>query len=177
MKTALAFLTVLMAAALVAAPAAQARQGGEGGFRVRLELPIAFSDPTPACPAGIARYGISFRGQSGSGENCIQDFIAADCPPGVEGLFCQTVPVLITLRLPGGSMEIDGSLFEVFTCGDPNCATFAVDQQWSGTVTSAERRFQRFRGGSLSGGGVFVLDATTFEILAIDEVLVISAAD
>ena len=74
-------------------------------------------------------------------------------------------------------MDIDGSLFEVFACGDPNCATFAVDQQWSGTVTSGETRFQRFRGGSLSGGGPLVLDATTFEILAVHEVLVISAAD
>lgn len=177
MKKAHAFLMVLMTAALIAAPAARAHPGGGDGLRVRLELPIAFSDPTPACPAGIAQFGISFRGQNGSGENCIEEFVPADCPPGVEGLFCQTVPVLITLRLPGGSMEIDGSLFEVFTCGDPNCASFAVDQQWSGTVTGAERRFQRFRGGSLSGGGLFVLDATTFEILAVDEVLVITRAD
>jgi hypothetical protein len=48
-----------------------------------------------------------------------------------------------------------------------------IEQRWSGTVTRAKQRFQKFRGGSLSGGGVFILDGLTFEPISLDEVLVI----
>jgi hypothetical protein len=99
------------------------------GLWVRLELPLAFSDPTPTCPAGIAHVGISFVGQNRSGESCIRDVSPADCPSGVDALVCQTVAVLSKLRLPCESMQIDGNLFAVYTCGDPSCATSAVDQR------------------------------------------------
>ena len=88
MTKALAVLTALIAAALLTAPAAQAHRGGNDQLRLRIELPIVFSDPTPTCPGGIAQFGVSFRGQSGSGENCIEDIVPADCPPAVEALFC-----------------------------------------------------------------------------------------
>lgn len=177
MNKAVLALTVLLTAALIAPLAAQGHPDDDEGLRVRLELPVTFSDPTAACPFGTADYGISWKRKIGSGRNCLKDIVPVDCPPAVEALFCQEARVLTTLRLPGGRIEADVSIFEVWTCGDPECLTLAVDQQWSGKVTRARGRFHELKGASVSGGGTVVFDAATFNVLSIDEVLVIGEED
>jgi hypothetical protein len=96
--------------------------------------------------------------------------VPADCPPGVVALFCENVPILVTLRLPGVTVEADGAIFETWTCGDPSCATLSVRQQWSGTTTRARGIVRQLEGGTLSGGGVLAFDATTFALVTFDEV-------
>ena len=177
MRKAILALTVLATVALSGPVAAQAHPNGDDGLRVRLQLPASFSDPTLECPAGIADFGISSIGRIGSGRNCILAFVPADCPPAVVALFCQKVPLRTTLRLPGGRIEADATIFEIWTCGDPNCTTLSVDEQWSGKVTRARGRFDELQGASVSGGGTAVFDAATFEILSLDETLVIGEAD
>jgi hypothetical protein len=167
-------MTVLLALALVVPLAAQGKPSKSDALRVRIELPIVFSDPTPACPAGRLDFVVVLGRVHGTGTNCLQEFVSIECPSGVDALFCDEVHALMTIHLPGGSVEAEVTLFETFECGDPQCATFSVDQRWSGPVTDAQRRFHKLRGGTVSGGGTAVLDAATFEILAVDEVLVIS---
>jgi hypothetical protein len=177
MKRSILVLTVAIAAALVAPLAAQGG-GDDDGLRVRLQLPVTFSSPTAACPEGIAEYGISTKRRTGLGTNCIQAVVPAACPPAaVNALFCQGVSVLATLRLRGGRIEADASIFEIWTCGDPMCLTLSVDQQWSGSVTRATGKFDDLEGGSISGGGTAVFDATTFEVLSIDQLLAIDEED
>jgi hypothetical protein len=173
MKRALLAAIVVAAAATVAPIAAQAHPAADQAVTVRLDLPVIFSDPTPHCPQGVATFSISSNGHSGQGINCLLDFAFVDCPHGVEALFCQTVSAVMTLQLPGGTIETDISIFEIATCADAGCLTLAVDQRWSGTVTGATGRFHGLEGGSVSGGGVAVIDAATFEFLSIDEVLLI----
>jgi hypothetical protein len=79
----------------------------------------------------------------------------------------------MTLSFSGSRIEANVTIFEAWTC-DASCT---VDQRWSGTVTQATRRFRDLDGGSVSGGGLFVFDPVTFELLTLDEVLVITPAD
>ena len=177
MRRAILVLTIAVTAALVAPLAAHGDTRDDDGLRVRLQLPVTFSDPTPQCLGGTAEYRITSKRRTGSGSNCILGVVPADCPPTVEALFCQEVSVLVTLRLRGGRIEADVSIFEIWTCGDPACLTLSVDQRWSGTVTRATGRFDDFEEGSISGGGTAVFDATTFQVLSIDQVLVIGEQD
>ena len=178
MKRAILVLTVAIAAALAAPLAAQGETRDDDGLRVRLELPVTFSSPTAECPEGMAEYVIFAKRRTGIGTNCIRAVIPAACPTSaVDALFCQEVSVLTTLRLRGGTIEADVSIFEIWTCGDPMCLTLSVDQQWLGSVTRATGRFDDLEEGSISGGGTAVFDATTFQVLSIDQVLVISEED
>lgn len=170
-------LLVLATAALVAPLTAQGHRDEDDGLRVRLERPVTFSDPTPGCPEGTIAFGISSNGKIGSGRNCVQEVVLADCPPAVEALFCQEARALMALRLGRGSIDAEVSIFEIWTCGDPECLTLAVDQRWEGRVTQARRKFRELEGGSVSGGGTVVFDAMTFDVLGLDEVLVIGEAD
>jgi hypothetical protein len=172
MKKVLLISMLLVTAALVAPLAAQARSGGDDGLRVKVEPPVNFAS-TADCPTGAAIYGISSEGKIGSGTNCILDEVPAACPPGVTAQFCQDVPVRMTLRLRGGTIEADVHIFEAWTC-EANCS---VDQRWSGTVTNATGKFHKLRDGSVSGGGTFVFDAVTFALVSLDEALVISPKD
>jgi hypothetical protein len=174
MRNAILLLTVLASAALIAPLAAQGHHDRDDGLRVKLEPPVSFGPATADCPAGVAVYGISVRRKAGSGLNCIlRDPVPADCPPDVTAQFCQVVPVRMTLRLRRSTLKADVTIFEAWTCE----ASCAVDQRWSGTVTQATRKFDDLEGGSVSGGGLFVFDAVTGELRALDEVLVISEAD
>jgi hypothetical protein len=164
--------TLLVTAALTAPLAAEADSNGDDSLRIRLVPPVNFA-PTADCPTGAAIYGISLRRQIGSGTNCILGEVPTDCPPNITAQFCQTVPVRMKLRFPGGSIEGNVTIFEAWTC-DASCA---VDQEWSGTVTRATRRFHHLDGGSVSGGGLFEFDPATFDLLTFDEVLVITPAD
>ena len=103
----------------------------------------------------------------------ILDEVPADCPPDVTAQFCQAVPVRMTLSFNGGRIEGDVTIFEAWNCD----ATCAVDQAWSGTVTQATQRFRNLEGGSVSGGGLFAFDPVTFQLVTLDEVLVITPAD
>ena len=170
-KTILAF-AILLAAALTAPLAARAHSNDDDGLRVRLRAPVNFA-PTADCPTGAAIYGVSLHGEIGSGTNCILDEVPADCPPGVAAQFCQAVPVRMTLSFSGGRLEGNVTILEVWNCD----ATCAVDQRWSGTVTRATRRFHDLNGGSVAGGGLFAFDPATFQLVTLDEVLVITAAD
>jgi hypothetical protein len=76
----------------------------------------------------------------------------------------------MTLNLRGGTIKADATIFEAWTC----TASCAIDQRWSGTVTSATRRFHELVGGSVSGGGLATLDLEAGAVVAIDEVLVIT---
>jgi hypothetical protein len=169
-KAGLIMLVVTMA--LAAPLAARADSGRDDTLRITLVPPVNFA-PTAGCPTGAAIYGISLRRQSGSGTNCILDEVPAACPPSVTAQFCQNVPVRMSLSLPGGSIEGDVTIFEAWNCA----ATCAVDQQWTGTVTQATGRFHHFDGGSISGGGLFEFDATTFDLIHLDEVLVIAPTE
>jgi hypothetical protein len=160
---------LLVVAALAAPAATQARTAGEDGLRVRLVPPVNFA-PTADCPTGAAIYGISAQGKPGTGTNCILGEVVVPCPAGVTAQFCQDVPVRMTLSLRGGTITGDVHLFEAWNCA-VNCA---VDQRWSGTVTSATGKFHKLRQGSVSGGGIFVFDATTFALVSLDETLVIT---
>jgi hypothetical protein len=64
-------------------------------------------------------------------------------------LFCENVPILVTLRLPGVTVEADRAIFETWSCGDPSCATLSVTQQWSGTTTRARGIVRQLEGGTL----------------------------
>jgi hypothetical protein len=139
----------------------------------RLSEPLDLRRPTADCPTGAAIYGISLRRQVGAGTNCILGEVPADCPPNVTAQFCQNVPVRTRLSLPGGGIEVNATIFEAWTCK----ASCAVDQEWTGTVTRATRRFHQLAGGSVSGGGLFEFDPATFKLLTLDEVLVVTAAD
>src|ERR1700730_11832379 len=171
MRKTVLVLTVLLAAVLTMPLAAQAHSGGDDGLRVKLEPPLNFA-PTPDCPTGAAIYGVSLHGQIGSGTNCLLNNVPAVCPSDVTAQFCQNVPVRMTLSFKGGTIQGNVTIFEAWTC-DANCS---VDQRWSGTVTRATRRFHQLEGGSVSGGGLFVFDATTFELRTLNEVRVIKAA-
>jgi hypothetical protein len=172
MRKAILTLFALVSAALIAPLAGHAGPERDDGLRVRLEPPVTFG-PTADCPDFAAVYGISVRGKTGSGTNCILAIVPADCPPNVTAQFCQTAHVRMTLSLRGSTIEADVTIFEAWTC-DTNCA---VDQRWSGTVTQATGRFSDLEGGSVSGGGLFVFDAVTGELRVLDEVLVIGEAD
>ncbi len=172
MRKRIVAFAVLLAVALIAPQAAQAHPDGDDELRVKLEPPVNFA-PTADCPTGAAIYRISLHGQIGSGTNCILDEVSADCPPDVTAQFCQAVPVRMTLSFNGGRIEGNVTIFEAWNCN----ASCAVDQRWSGTVTQATRRFRDLEGGSVSGGGLFVFDPVTFELLTFDEVLVITPAD
>jgi hypothetical protein len=170
MKQAL-FLAALVA--LVLPLAAQARH--DDSMRVRLLEPVTFSDPTPSCPNGIANYGISVGRKTGTGANCISPEIPVDCPAGSGALFCQNVPVLTSLRLPGGKLDANVTIFETWTCLDPpDCTSLSVDQQWRGRVTRATGVFNEVRHGSVSGGGTFAFSPTSF---LFDETLLIGEGD
>jgi hypothetical protein len=165
-------LTVLLGIAAVLPLGAQAHPKRDHRLRITLKLPLNFA-PTAECPTGAAIYGISVHGQTGSGTNCIGDSVPADCPPGVTAQFCQTVPARMTLSLDGSRIVGNVTIFEAWNCA----ATCVVDQRWSGTVTQASRRFHDLEHGSVSGGGLVVVDPATFEILSLDEVLTITATD
>ena len=167
---------VVATAALVAPMGALAKHDRDP-LRVRFEPPLTFEEGTSACPGGIARFGISALGKTGSAMNCLQPFNAVHCPPTVEALFCQKAPLLMTLRLPGGEIEADLTLFEIWRCGDPGCETLAIDQQWPGIVVEAKRRFHKLVDAAVTGGGLAVFDAETFELLSLDEEIVIRSDD
>ena len=150
---------------------ARASSKGDDALRIDLVTPVNFA-PTADCPTGAALYGVSLGPQRGSGSNCIGDEIPVPCPVGVTAQSCQNVPVRMELSLPGGTITGDVTIFEARTC-DVTCD---VEQTWSGTV-SASSRFHKLDGGSLSGGGLFAFDATSFALVAFDEVLVITPPD
>jgi hypothetical protein len=168
--------TLFMTAAIAAPLGAQAVANDRHPLAITLVKPVIFGDPTADCLGGVATYRISIRHKIGTGTNClVVNPILVDCPPNVTADFCQNAPVRMTLNLRGGTIKADATIFEVWTC----TATCAIDQRYSGTVTSATRRFHELVGGSVSGGGVATLDpANQVEpVMAIDEVLVISQAD
>jgi hypothetical protein len=165
-------LAVVLSVALFAPLAAQGKPPPP--LEVRVVPPMGFSDATKGCPLGKFAYRLSFEGATGSGSNCLKEFVPADCPPGEDALFCQEVRFGMTLRLPDGTIEGDASIFEVNQCGNPTCTTLADDHRWSGTVTEATRRFSRLRDASITGGGVVVLHAATLEIFSVDEVIEIN---
>jgi hypothetical protein len=168
--------TLLLAAALGAPAAAQAHSSHHKVVRARLTLPINFTDPTPACPQGIAAYGLKSHGKAGHGMNCLQNPVPFDCPSGSAAFLCQSVPVHTTLRLRGGRIRARHmTIREIWTCADPACNTISIRQRWRGRVTRATGRFDDLAGGSVSGGGTAVVDASTFAFLSIHEVLVIRA--
>jgi hypothetical protein len=173
----LALVFGVLAAAALLAPLAAVGGGSDDPLRVRFEQPVTFSEATPECPAGVVDFGISALGKSGSATNCLQDEVPAACPPVVAALFCLERHADLALRLQGGKIKAEVTLFESFNCGDPDCLTFAIDQQWSGPVVYAKGRFAKLRGGSVSGGGTVLLDAATFEFLSVDEEIVISRND
>jgi hypothetical protein len=150
---------------------AQASSKGDDGLRIDLVVPVDFT-PTADCPTGAALYGVALGPQRGSGENCIGDEIPVACPANVTAQSCANVPVRMELRLPGGTITGNVTIFEARTCD----ATCDVVQTWSGTVAAA-RRFHELDGGSLSGGGLFAFDATTFALVAFDEQLVINPVE
>ena len=161
-------IALLVAAATLMAPlTAHARPATDQSLRVRLQLPLTFD----GCGA---HFNISALGQVGTGINCVTDVIPAECPRGVVALFCERVPGHMTLRLFDARIEADTTIFEIWRCGEPDCSKFAVEQRWSGEITDATGRFTRFRGASVSGGGRAIIDAATFEVLVLDEVLVIA---
>jgi hypothetical protein len=166
----------VVATAELVAPMGALAKHDRDPLRVRFEAPVTFEEGTSECPGGIARFGISALGKTGSAMNCLQRFDPVQCPR-VETLFCQEAPLLMTLRLPGGEIEADLTLFEIWRCADPGCQTLAVDQQWPGTVVEARRRFHKLAGATVTGGGVAVFDAETFELLSLDEEIVIGGDD
>jgi hypothetical protein len=155
----------------LAAGVARASSKGDDALSVELVAPVNFAS-TADCPAGAALYGVALGPQHGSGENCIGDAVPVGCPAGVAAQFCQNVPVRMELSLPGGTIAGDVTILEAWTCD----ATCDVEQTWSGTV-AATQRFHKLDGGSLSGGGLFAFDATTFALVGFDEHLVITPAD
>ena len=167
MRKAILTLTITLAGALTAPLATQASPKDDG-LSLTLGTPVNFA-PTADCPTGAALYGLALHGERGSGENCIGDEIPADCPPGVTAQFCQNVPVRMTFSFAGGRIEADGAIFEAWNC-DASCA---VDQRWSGTVTTGTRRFHALAGATVSGGGLFAFDQATFALVAFDETLVV----
>lgn len=169
----LAFAIVGTATSFV--PLAAAGGGDDEPLRVRFEAPVVFTAPTPGCPEGVADFGISTLGKVGSATNCLQSFAVVECAPGVVALFCQELDVHMTLRLHGSRMEADLTLVEVWNCGDPDCLTFSVDQQWPGVVVFAKGRFNKLEGARVSGGGTIVFDAATFDLLSLDEAIAIGA--
>lgn len=158
----------LLTVALISPLAAQAHRGIDGRIKLQLEAPVNFVTADD-CPAGAATYNVAFRKQLGSGMNCILEEDPADCPPGVTAQFCQNVPIHLTVSFDNGTIEADGAIFEAWNC-DVNCA---VDQRWSGTVSQATRKFRDLVGASVSGGGLFEFDATTFDLVVFNERLVI----
>ena len=173
MKRLLSGLIVVATLALIAPLAGQAKGKDDEGLQVRLVLPVNFADPTPDCPGGVVTFGLAWSGKSGTGQNCFAaDFApTATCP--ADALFCQQAPMLLTLSLPGGVIQADAHLVETWRCGDSACTVLAVDQRWPGTVTDATGRFHDLKGATVSGGGIFAFNATTFELVTFDEVLVI----
>jgi hypothetical protein len=175
-------LAMLLCIGVVATPALVAPMGALGKhdrdpLRVRFEAPVTFEEGTSECRGGIVRFGISALGKTGSAINCLQGFDPVDCPSTVEALFCQQAPLLMTLRLPGGEIEAELTLFEIWSCGDPGCETLAVEQQWRGTVVDAKRRFHKLTDATVTGGGIAVFDAETFVLLGLDEAIVIGGGD
>jgi hypothetical protein len=163
---------LLVTAALASPPLGVAASANpEHALRIRLLQPVSFPQ-TADCPNFAIMYGISVHRKIGTGTNCILEQVAVDCPPDVTAQFCQNVPVTMTLSLRGSTLKADVTIFEAWTC----TASCAVDQRWSGTVTSAERRFRGLTGGSVAGGALVSLDAATFEVLAFDGVLIINPA-
>jgi hypothetical protein len=169
-------IAMLIVTAAIATPlgAARAAANDHHALAITLVQPVNFAAPTADCPAGVVSYGISVDRKIGTGTNCLLlDPILVDCPPTTTAQFCQDVPVRMSLTLRGSTLEADVTISEAWTC----TATCVVDQRWSGTVTRTGRRFHELVGASVSGGGRFTLDAATFAMLAIDEVLVITPAN
>jgi hypothetical protein len=164
MKKALA-VVVLGLAALVAPLSAQAVQQ----VTVVPEAPIVFTPPTAQCTEGRAHFAISSGGQAGSAVNCLASVTSVACP----AVLCQQVKGFLKLQLAPGRINAEATIDETFACADPACLTFTIEQVWSGTVTWATGAFRRLVGASLSGGGTALFDLTTFEILSLDEELVI----
>lgn len=161
------FIATLVAAACMLPFAANARADDADSVQIVLHTPVNFQ-PMPDCPTIAAVYSISLRGLKGSGENCIGDEQVAPCPPDSTADYCLAVMVQVTLSLPSGTIvSDDGTIFESWTCA----SVCNVDQRWSGTVTSATRRFHDYVGGALAGGGLLAFDATTFDLVHFDESL------
>jgi hypothetical protein len=155
----------------LAAGVARASSKSEDALKIDLVPPVNFA-PTADCPTGAALYGLSLGPQRGQGENCIGDEIPVACPAGVTAQSCANVAVQMELSLPGGTITGNVTIFEARTCD----ATCDVQQTWSGIV-SATRRFHDLDGGTLSGGGLFAFDPTTFALVGFDEQLAITPAD
>jgi hypothetical protein len=174
MKKLVSLLILLLAAALVAPLSAQAMPRP---LTLRVEPPVVFSGPTPACPSGTVDYRLSLKTYKGLGRNCLQDFVVVDCPPSVPVGFgilgCHEIPLLFTLRLPGGTIEGEATLHEIVRCGDPPCRAEATEQRWSGTVTRATRAWRKLAGASMVGGGLVVFHVPLNELILLDVVLVI----
>jgi streptogramin lyase len=137
---------------------------------IQLVAPVGFKS-MPDCATIAAVYGVTLGDQRGSGENCVGQEEPAACPRGSTAGFCQIVPVQVTLTFPSGTIaSSDGAIFESWTCGD----VCDVGQRWSGTVTTATRRFGNYLGGALGGGGLLAFDATTGDVVTFEERLFLS---
>lgn len=172
-------IVALLGAGLVAVPAAAvAHTDGGRVVRARLARPVTFTNPTTACPQGIAKYRLVSSGGAGRGANCVLNPTVHACPQGSTAFLCQDVPVHVALHLHGGVIRArHTTIAEVWTCADPACATISIRQRWHGSVSAATGRFDDLAGGTLRGGGTALVDATTFEFLRIHEVLAIRADD
>jgi hypothetical protein len=177
MKSLIPIATLLACAALTASAAAQTR---DDGLRLKIVQPITF-DPQTGCIG----YGLASRGKTGTGTNCIVNEVPAQCPSRVTADFCVNVLLGMTLTLPGGRLDVpQGAIFEAWTCvggayaADGSCTSlWNVDQRWSGTVTQATGKYRDLRHASVSGGGLLVFDGPTFNIVSINETLVIRQGD
>ena len=126
MRKSLATLVAVVATALLAPLAAEARGEPAGGpVSVQLELPVGFTPSTTLCPEGRAHYGISSGGQVGSGVNCIESVTPVACPD-----FCEDAVVFMSLTLPAGRINYSVTLHETVTCNDPFCLTLTIAQEW-----------------------------------------------
>jgi hypothetical protein len=170
----LTIATLLVTAAIAAPLGPQAAADDHHALAITLVQPVNFEAPTADCPAGVASYRISVHHKIGTGTNCLLlDPVLVDCPSNVTAQFCQDAHVRMSLTLRGSTVEADVTISEAWTCA----ATCAIDQRWSGAVTSATRRFHELVGGSVSGGGLTTIDSATFAVLAVDEVLMITPAN
>jgi hypothetical protein len=159
MKKMFVLAIVAGAVALVVPIAAQARpaRSTDDSLRVQLQLPVEFGS-FDGCPEGVM-YGITAGKFVGTGTTCV----LADVPfsPCNEGLgFCHDLPTHSVLNLnPRGTIEFDANQHEVITAYDPatGAATFQIT--WTGTVSSATRKYHKLVGEPVSGGGSTSFDA------------------
>lgn len=163
------FALALVAAALAVPLGAQARTQSGSEFQLVLKAPVTF-EPVAGCATFGAVYGVALHGELGTGTNCILDQIPTACPTGVTADFCQDVPVAFTLAFAGGTMSGDLTIHEAYTC----TATCTVQQHWVGTVDAGTRRFHKLEGASIDGGGILAFDATTGDLIALDETLAVT---